>query len=177
MIKSAFDQSAFIPFANLVVDTNGLYRMINDLATVQRSLFKNKEGTISEKSKDFLVSDLALVFAEVEKNGLEPPGDAKQQEFVRDLITFLRDLPVVKLTIAFGPTTTFLSRVNQQISTVIGRKAVLDVVVNEYIMGGVIFEYNGRVRQDTLDEKLNKTVADLVARQKSGKGEEVVNSK
>lgn len=168
MIKSAFDQSAFIPFANLIVDTNGLYRMINDLTMVQRALFKNKEGTIADKSRDFLASDLTDVFAEVEKNGLVPAGDAKQQEFIRDLIDYLRDLPVVKLTLAFGPTGNFLSRVNQQISTIVGRRTVLDVVVNEYIMGGAIFEYKGKVRQDTLGEKLNNTVAELVRRQKSG---------
>lgn len=169
MIKSEFDQTAFIPFSNLIVDTNGLYRMINELTTVSRSLFKNIEGMISEKSRDFLASDLVNVFLEVEKGGLEPAGDAKQQEFVNDLILYLRDLPIVKVTIAFGPTNTYLARINQQISTMIGRKVVLDVLVNEYIMGGAIFEYNGRVKRDTLDDKLAKTVTELVSKQRSGK--------
>lgn len=170
MIKTAFDQSAFLPFANLIVDTEGLYRMINDLSMVQRSLFKNKEGTIADKSRDFLASDIVSVFAEVEKSGLVPSGDAKQQEFVRDLVAYLRDLPVVKLTLAFGPTENFLSRINLQISTAIGRKAVLDVVVNEYIMGGAIFEYMGKVRQDTLNEKLSSVVGELVKRRNAGSG-------
>lgn len=170
MIKSEFDQSAFIPFSNLIVDTNDLVRTINELTTVSRSFFKNREGTISEKSRDFLASDLVNVFAQIEKTGSVPVDDAKQQEFVTDLIAYLRDLPIVKLTIAFGPTTTYLTRVNQQISQIIGRKTVLDVLVNKKIMGGVIFEYKGRVKQDTLDDKLTKTVTELVKRQMTGKG-------
>ena len=170
MIKSEFDQSSFLPFSNLIVDTNDLIRTLNELASVSRSFFKNREGTISEKSRDFLASDLVNVFAQVEKTGMVPIGDSKQQEFVTDLIAYLRDLPIVKLTLAFGPTTTFITRINQQISQMVGRKIVLDVLINKKIMGGVIFEYKGRVKQETLDEKLTKTVTELVSKQMAKKG-------
>ncbi len=162
MIQTPLDKTAFIPFSNLIVDTQDLYRMVNDLTTVQRSLFKDKEGTISDKSKDFLASSLTNVFVEVEKRGLEPAGDAKQQEFVKTLIEYLKNLSVVKITLAFGPTTNFLQRINTEISNEIGNKAVLDIVVNQFIIGGAVFEYNGKVRAYTLEEKLDTAVIALI---------------
>ncbi len=145
---------AFKPFENSVYDLRGFLRMIDDLELIQRSLFRGKEGTISFKARDFTTSSIIGLFEDIEKAGLEPETDQKQQKFLMDLIGYLKTLPVLKLTLAFAPTNTFLERLSNQVSTVVGVKTLLDVVVNEYIVGGAIFEFKGKISKQTLDEQL-----------------------
>lgn len=145
---------AFKPFENSIYDLGGFLRMIGDLELIERSLFRGKEGTISFKARDFTTSGIINLFLDIEKTGLEPATDQKQKRFLLDLVSYLKTLPVLKLTLAFTPTNTFLERLSNQISTIVGIKTLLDVLVNEYIVGGAIFEFKGKISKQTLDEQL-----------------------
>jgi hypothetical protein len=145
---------AFLPFENYVYDLRGFISMMDDLELVQRSLFRGKEGTISFKARDFTMSGIISLFEQIENAGLEPAGDQKQQKFLMDLSSYLKTLPVLKLTLAFSPTNTFLERLSNQVTTIIGTKTLLDVLVDEYIVGGAIFEFKGKISKHTLDEQL-----------------------
>ncbi len=144
----------FKPFENSIYDLRGLLRMTSDLELIERSLFRGKEGTISFKARDFATGGTVNLFTDIEKAGLEPATDQKQKKFLGDLLSFLKTLPVLKLTLAFSPTNTFLERLGNQITTVVGVKTLLDVVVDEYIVGGAIFEFKGKISKQTLDEQL-----------------------
>lgn len=145
---------AFKPFENSIYDLRGFLRMNDDLELIERSLFRGKEGTISFKARDFTTSGIIALFEDIEKAGLEPATDQKQKKFLQDLISYLKTLPVLKVTLAFSPTNTFLERLGNQISTIVGVKTLLDVVVDEYIVGGAIFEFKGKISKQTLDEQL-----------------------
>ena len=171
MKKINTNEAAFIPFVNTINETEGLFRLINLLMGAARFLFKNKEGWISQKASDFLPANLAAIFAEIEERGLEPVGDHKQMQFLKDLITCLRDLPEVRVTLAFGPTNNFVVRLNKVISDAVGRKVILDIIINQYIIGGAIFEYQGKVSEHTLAERLDQVIGDLIKQAPAPKAE------
>lgn len=150
---------AFKAFENSVYDLRGFLRMLDDLELIERSLFRGKEGAISFKARDYATSSIIGLFEDIEKTGLEPTTDQKQKLFLNDLISYLKSLPIVKITLAFAPTNTFLERLGAAISTQVGTKTLIDVLVNEYIVGGAIFEFRGNISKQTLDVPLEQALA------------------
>ncbi|OGE09195.1 hypothetical protein A3A60_03945 [Candidatus Curtissbacteria bacterium RIFCSPLOWO2_01_FULL_42_26] len=161
MISSPYE-AAFAAFVNTVYDMPGLSRLVDDLTLVERSLFKEKTGTISEKVKDYLTGRVLTIFQEIELAALEPQDDRKQLEFVRDLISFLNNLPQVRVTIAFDPTVSYVIKLNNVISQQAGKKVIFDIVIDDKIIGGAIFEYKGRICEQTLQSKLESKLSDLI---------------
>ena len=145
---------AFKPFENAIFDLKGLFLMLEDLTLVERALFRGKDGTISFKARDFTTGNVIGMFDQIEKMGLEPTVEKKQLEFLKDLTAHLRGLSVVKVTFAFAPTNTFIEKISSAISAILNKKILLDIVINEYIVGGAVFEYEGKVSRQTLDIQL-----------------------
>ena len=152
---------AFSPFVNNIYDTSGLLRFLDEITLIQRSLFRDKGGPISLKARDFTASSILYTFEEVEKAGLEPETDQKQMQFLKELVAFIKKIPVVKISIAFEPTNTFLMKLNSQISATIGKRIILDVVINQYLIGGAVIEYNGKAGKYTLDGPLEEALRKL----------------
>ena len=88
-------------------------------------------------------------------------------QFLKDLIGFLQNLPLVKVTFGFEPTQSFLMRLNNQISAFISKKAILDILIDENVIGGAVFEYNGKISHQTLQKKLDNELVSLVSRANS----------
>ncbi len=157
-------ESAFAAFANTVYDTASLNRIIDDLTLIQRSLFKDKTGPISVKARDYTTSNIIPIFEEVEKAGLEGTTDQKQLQFLKDLVSFLQNLPIVKVTIAFDPTQSLIVKLSNQLSGFVGNKVILDLVIDGSVIGGAIFEYRGRRAGQTLQDKLEGELKELITR-------------
>lgn len=162
MINQVNDKSAFLPFANSINDTGEQVRLLDQVATIGRFLFKGKEGAITQKASEYLPSDLASIFLELEEKGLEPAGDDRQMAFLDSLIKYLKAMPQVGVTLAFTPTNNFITRVNSVISNELGKKVVLDIIINQYIIGGANFEYKGKFREDNLGQKLDTVIVNLM---------------
>ncbi len=150
---------AFKPFENSVYDVRGLGQLLEELALIERALFRGREGTISEKSKDFTTGVAVSLFEEIEKTGMEPATDAKQLAFIKSLVDYLKGLPIVRITLAFAPTNTFAADLSNNISNTVGVKTLIDLVIDEYIVGGAIFEFRGKVFRQTLDGALEEVLA------------------
>lgn len=161
-MKTQVSDAAFSAFANTIYDTNGLTRLIEDISLIERSLFKDKTGTISQKARDYLTGGAIAVFEDIEKAGLEPKEDQKQLQFLKDLVSYLQNLPTVRLTVAFDPTHSYLVRLNNQISGFLAAKIILDITVDESIIGGAIFEYKGKIADWTLQKNLQDELVVLV---------------
>lgn len=165
-MKSAIDPSTFVAFESIVVDTDDLFRLTDDLGQIERFLYKGGEGTISQKAQEILSPRLMAIFSDLEKAGVEGASDKEQSLFLRELNKHLNDLPSFKLTLAFEPTKTFIASLNRDLSLAVGKKVVLDIVVNQNIIAGVIFEYEGRLFSSTLEAKLNESITKHTTRAK-----------
>ena len=166
---TAISNTHFTAFASTIYDVTGLNRLNEQLNLIERSLFKDKKGTISSKARDYLSGRIISIFEEIEKAGLEPIEDQKQLQFIKDLVRYVRSLPVVKVTIAFEPTHSFIMKLNNQISASVGKKVILDTIIDEDVIGGAIFEHNGRISEQTLRTKLHDSLEVLVERAYSQK--------
>ena len=156
------NETAFTAFSNTVYDMAGLGRLFDQINLIERSLFKDKQGMISEKARDYLTGNIIAVFEEVEKVGLEPQDDQGQLKFLRDLMTYLQNLPVVKVTVAFESTHSYVMKLNNQISGYLGKKCILEMIIDEDVIGGAIIEFNGKMSDQTLKIKLHDELVGLV---------------
>ena len=74
----------------------------------------------------------------------------------------MQNLPVIKVTIAFDPTQSLVVRLSNQISAIVGSKIILDMTIDESVIGGAIFEYKGRRSLQTLQDKLEGEIKTLI---------------
>lgn len=162
MTKIQFDKAVFIPFVSTVYDTNGMYLLIEQLEGLKRFLFKDKEGTISRKAGTFLSSNIASILGQLETLGLEPADDEKQLQLLDAIIEYLTNMPRVKVTLAFEPSITFVNKLNSVVSKEIGQKVILDISVNQFIFAGVVFEYNGKVKDYSLGQKVDDYIGGYI---------------
>lgn len=157
------NETALLAFANIIYDTVGLSRLVDQINLVERSLFKAKPGTISDKARDYLSGNVISVFEQIEKAGLEPTDDQGQLQFLKDLLTYLSNLLRVKVTVAFEPTYSFVMKLNNQISEVLGKKVIVDLTIDESVVGGAVFEFRGKSSDFTLKNKLNAELAGQIS--------------
>lgn len=142
----------FSIFATGITDTKVLYRLIDKLNAVIKDLYHNKEGTITQKAPEISPS-LVAVFNYLEQKGLEPAGDEAQKAYITEIINYLKKLPIVKVTLAFEPNSTFSNKINEVISSLLGHKIILDFEVNPQIVAGIALEYKGKFADYSYMEK------------------------
>ncbi len=165
----------FEVFANGIADTKVLYRLIDRLQGVVKELYHNKTGTITQKVSS-LGPSLTAIFNYLEQNKLEPEGDEAQKKYVEDIITYLKDLPIVKVTLAFEPEDQFINGLNQAISQQVGKKIILDLSVNHHIVAGMQMEYQGKFADYSYESQTDKFLADHLQKYLT-KAEEVQTQK
>ena len=108
-------------------------------------------------------SNFEVVFKELEQRGLEPKADAGQMQMLTDIIHHMKALPQVKVTLAFEPSVTFISFINSVISKEVGQKVLLDILVDQFIVAGVTFEFRGKFVDYTLADSIDKFIGREVA--------------
>lgn len=165
-MKLQFSESAFVPFASSVYDTAGLARLMGEIDGVKRLLFRGEEGTISQKAGTFLPAGFGAILMDIEKSGLESAGDSNQMRFLEALEEYLGALPLFKISLAFEPSVTFGQTLNNLVSRNVGRKVILDVNVDQFIISGAILEFNGKYGDYSLakqaDEVIGKTATQIL---------------
>lgn len=159
-MNDEFDKTIYIPFLALVWDTSDVHNIEQQTESIKRFLFKGKEGTIVEKAGPVLSGTMAKILKEFEERGLEPKDDDRQQRFLESILEFLKSIPRVKITLAFEPSITFIRRLNDEISKEVGQKVILDIIINQFIVAGATFEYNGKIRDLSLAQKIDDFIAD-----------------
>ena len=85
-MKTNPEETAFLPFANRLNTEEDLSLMVDELATISRFLFRGKEGTIPQKAIDYMSPQMADIFGEIEKMGLEPMREKDQLKFLSGLL-------------------------------------------------------------------------------------------
>lgn len=143
-------------FLNGVKDTKGLYRLIDQLDSINKELYHNQEGTITQKLKGKLLVSIESIFVWLEQNNLEPSGDGEQRAFIEEIGNYLKKVPQVKTTLAFEPDDQFSAKLNDQISSLVGQRIILDIEVNHHIVGGVVLEYQGKHRDYSVEPKVDQ---------------------
>ncbi len=155
----------FTLFTTAVYDTKGLYRLIDQITSINKNLYHNLPGTIVSKTKGLLAPSLEAIFGYIEEAGLEPEGDGAQKQFLEQIVTELKAVPLVKITLAFEPDDSFTSKLNETISAQAGQKVILDISVNHHIVAGAVVEYLGRYKDYSLEPKVDQYLKETVKKE------------
>lgn len=155
----------FAIFANSINDTKGFYQLVDKLSAINKNLYHNTSGTIVTKSKTLLGPNLEIIFGYLEKQGLEPEGDLAQKKFVEEIIKELKAVPQVRVTLAFEPDDAFTAKLNEEISNQAGQKVILDFLINHHIVAGVVVEYKGKIRDYSLETKVDEYLKETVGKE------------
>jgi len=77
--------------------------------------------------------------------------------FLEKLSFFIKKLKVIKLVLAFDPTSKIVEKIHNFVQDVLGIGYVLDIEVSEDILGGAIVIFNGKYNDFTLKKQLEDT--------------------
>lgn len=155
----------FSIFTSSLNDTKGLYRLIDQISAINKNLYHNLNGTIVSKTRGFLPPNLVAIFGYLEEQRLEPEGDGPQKQFLEEIITELKTIPIVKITLAFEPDDSFISKLNERISFQAGQKVILDILVNHHIVGGIVVEYQGKFKDYSLESRVDQYLKEVVKKE------------
>lgn len=131
-----------------------------EIDTLSSALFKSKKMAL-EKALNSISSNSARKIAEIfSKNNF----DINDQEAVRGFLDTLTDLikkfKVIKLILAFDPTRKTIENIHEYISENIGIGYILDIEVDESVLGGAVVIFNGKYKDFTLRKNIEESFRD-----------------
>lgn len=144
-------------FENIFTKEDLLW-LFSQISQLQKLVFK-KEGLLSIKVvllKEKINQNLYNVILEAEKNGLIFSDPKSQSDFLENLKKELSELPVLKIQIAFSPPQSTTERISRYLEKEVGKKIILDILVNPEIVGGAILEYQGKYLNLSLAKEIEK---------------------
>lgn len=151
-------------FLTGIKDTKGLYRLADQLEALTKELYHNQEGFLTQKLKGKMLSTVEAIFAWLEQKGWEPLGDDEQKKFIEEIVSYLRKVPQVMVTLAFEPDELFIAKINDQISALVGQKVILDIKINNKIVGGVLLEYAGKYKDYSISPRVDNFLKETVTK-------------
>lgn len=127
--------------------------------TQLQNLAFQKEGLLSMKLsplKEKFNQNLYNLILEAEKSGKILSDPKTQFDFLENLKNEFSKVPVLKIEIAFSPTTKTIEKISRYLEKEVGKKIILDIFVNQEIVGGAVLEYQGRYLNLSLAKEIEK---------------------
>ena len=155
-MKKIFDQ-----LAKKIITKEDLIFFIEEVNILQSFIFKNTRIPLSDRLNKKVEEDFKQYIKELEDQNLLSGSPNQQLSFFEDLKDYLQKIPQLKLEIAFSPPRSFLLAIKKWFREKNGQEVILDITVNPEIVGGATIEYQGRYRDFSLLEKLNKSISQI----------------
>jgi succinate dehydrogenase flavin-adding protein (antitoxin of CptAB toxin-antitoxin module) len=108
-----------------------------------------------------LAADLVLPeFLNKELTKFDRDHPEVTEKYLWELKKQLLNLPVVKLSLAFKPPSDLLERIVLWVRSKMEPKGILEIVVDEGVIGGAMITFNGRYQDFSLKKSLKKVFED-----------------
>ena len=158
-------EEVFQKFVEDIATAQQLNARSEDIEEAKRWIYKGGQAPLGEKIKSSVPEGFRILIAELEGSSRLPNSRKELGEFFKGLIEYIDKIPSVKLNLAFFPGEEFLNKLTDWLENQLGKKAVVDVSVDERIIAGAMIEYAGEYRDysfaSKLDEVLKKEVGSL----------------
>lgn len=129
--------------------------LINQLGELIDSLYRSN-GAVSEKMDTYLsMSKKESLLAILEKSGVDINNTIHMQAQLNQFKKKISEVPTITLTFAYEPSAGTVKKICSWLSTNLDHRMLLDVEVDEEIMGGVMFTYKGLYRDFSVRKKFN----------------------
>ncbi len=130
--------------------------LIEEISGLQNTIFKNQGGKNGIFKKEIYDSDLKKRVIKME--GGEMKNQKEILSFLEELKTRALSLPSIRLKFAFRPSGEFLKKTGSWLKKETGKKIILETIVDQKIIGGLILEYSGKYADFSLRKKLENPV-------------------
>lgn len=139
-------------------DLDQLQNTIGEILTSLFTIKKTKLDTILDKS---LHKPLARAVKDaIKKEKITLTDHDKIKEFFQKLQEAVSRLPLVRLTFAFSPSPKILETTSDWAKNTFGHDAILDIEIDEKILGGAIVVYEGIYKDFSLKNRIQKVFND-----------------
>jgi len=129
----------------------------SELDSLTSSLFKSEKMNLEEALSSIRENSAKAIMEIFLKNKLDLADKEVIQDFLKTLKNLMQKFKVIKLVLAFEPTHQTIDKIHNYIFENIGIGYILDIEVDETILGGSVVIFNGKYKDFTLRKILDDT--------------------
>lgn len=130
-----------------------------EIDNLQTSLFISPKMSLDKAIESISQTGAKKIMEIFSKNNL----DVSNKELIRDFLQTLKDLikkfKVVKLILAFDPSLKTIQNIHEQVLENLGIGYILDIEIDESVLGGAVIIFNGKYKDFTLRRSLEEVFA------------------
>lgn len=151
-------EDSYQKFVENTFTTEALNARVEDIEETKRWIYKSAHKPLNEKIKSSVSENFRSLVAQLEVAGELPNARKELATFFKGAIDYAEKIPSVKLTLAFFPSPEFLKKITDWLAAELGRKAVVDISMDEKIIAGATIEYDGEYRDYSFAAKLDEVI-------------------
>ena len=130
-----------------------------ELESLKSVLFKSEKMTF-EKAMTTIRENSAKKIMEIfAKNKLDSSNKEDTRDFLETLKLLIQKFKIIKLILAFDPAYQTIEKIHDYISENIGIGYILDIEIDETVLGGSVVIFNGKYKDFTLRKSLDELFA------------------
>lgn len=152
------NQPLYTEIVNLLPTKYAVDNFLAEIDLLMESLFTTKTDISEKMSKVFPAEKKNAIENSCHQNGIDVKNYISVQRFLLDLKEYLKNLPMVNLTLAFNPKEEIIRRISSWFSYKLNTNVILHITVDSELIGGAIIGFNGKY----IDGSLKKIVHDMI---------------
>lgn len=150
--------SSFKYFLDGITSEDDLVTVTGDLATVKTLIFQRGRKSLVSKITGRVSGGFLETVELLSAKKILPGDSGGLEDYFERLEEYIKSLGRVNLTLAFEPSRKFLEEIAEWFEKNLGKKVILAILVKEEIIGGVQIEYNGKYKDYSKGELVEKVV-------------------
>lgn len=136
---------------------------VDDLALeiddLQTSLFKSEKMSLDKAMETISQTTSKKIIEIFEKFNLDMNDKELIADFLETLKNLIKKFKVIKLILAYDLTRKTIENIHEAVSENIGIGYVLDIEIDESVLGGAVVMFNGKYKDFTLRKSLEEVFA------------------
>jgi F0F1-type ATP synthase delta subunit len=134
---------------------------IREVGELEKSLYKTGDAGFDTQLETSVSKDMAqIIHAIITENSIESDTDSKVT-LLRELKKCLSDMPVVRIDVPIELSEAMIKKLHRWITDKCGPGRVLDIEMDESIIGGARITHNGRYADGSLNQIWTDTWKDI----------------
>lgn len=127
---------------NTVITFDQSRELLSQLTNLMNNLF----STTSKREERFelLSPDIkSMIIEDLQKKGISMNEPRQLENYFAGLVTYINDLPVLGLKLAFFPSEKKLKEIQEWLKETTQKNVLLDIVVDPSVIAGAKIQFNG----------------------------------
>lgn len=142
----------FKKIAEDILTKQDLVYLLDDITQLKNSLYQ-EQGSVEQTATTPAGVELVKI---LKQKNLKNKNE--QENFLKDFEQYLKNIPQIKLTLAFTPSDSFTKKISHWLEQQTNQKIILDLTIDHTVVGGAIIEYQGQHRNFALAKSIKQLV-------------------